>query len=386
MTNAAEAVAKPAAAEHPDHRDGGGRDAFVAAISHELRTPLNAILGFGRLARADLPQQADSRYLMLIEQSARLMLRVVNDLLDLTRMESGKLQVWPDQPLMPHALVARVAIVALGLRQDKAIRLYATVDPRCPVHLRGDVGRLEQILLNLVANAMKFTDRGRIVIDVRWRRQSEAGVELRFSVSDTGAGIPMEQIASLGQPFAQASDLSLPKLEGTGLGLMVVHRLLGLHGTQLKVASVAGGGSMFWFDLVLPLDGQARATEPVADTCVWSEDARLTQSVATQWCAQGHALVPEAEAARAALWLIDVAHPQAQALGLRAREDGRAAWMVSADPVAPETGAGVVELPLAASRILRTTETEARLEADPRPAGLEGAGGRGQRPEPACDA
>jgi two-component system sensor histidine kinase/response regulator len=360
-------AAPPAMTQTPS---GGikARDEFVAAISHELRTPLNAILGFGRLARADLPAGADRRHLDHIELSSRLMLRVVNDLLDLTRLEAGKLEIEPDQPLRIHAVVSRVLAVAASLRQDKPIKLYGVVDPQCPLNLRGDVGRIEQILLNLAANALKFTDRGRIVIDVRKRGQSSDSVSLRVSVSDTGVGIPMEQIERIGRPFEQASDLSMPRIEGTGLGLAVVNRLLELHGTQLRVASVSGGGSIFWFDIEWPLDKSTPDKPLVADTTVFSLDGRFTQTVATQWLSHGHALLPADQCEKALRWIVDMSHPEASALAQRARDQGREVFMVSADPVDDTSDAEI--LPMLPQRVFQSTEDGA-LEVDPQMQGLK---------------
>lgn len=353
----------------PDQARTPARDAFVAAISHELRTPLNAILGFGRLARADLPEGADRRHLDHIEQASRLMLRVVNDLLDLTRLEAGKLHIDPHQPLSLHAVVSRVGAVAASLRQDKPVRLYATVDPRCPRALRGDTGRIEQVLLNLVANALKFTDQGRVVIDVRLRKLVADSAMVRVSVSDTGAGIPMDQMARIGQVFEQAHDLSLPRVAGSGLGLAVVNRLLALHGTTLRVASVAGGGSIFWFDMELALDPNGPGLpEPLADTVVFSEDDRLIQTVATQWQAHGEALMEPDQAPSAGRWVVDVAASQADAVAARGRAQGRAVQLVSADPV---VRAGDVQaLPLLAEAVFDAGRDDV-LVRDPRLAGLK---------------
>lgn len=344
------------------------RDQFVASISHELRTPLNAILGFARLARADWPEGTDSLHLDHIEQASGLMLRVVNDLLDLTRLESGKLDIDPDQPLFMPAVVSRVGAVAASLRQDKAVRLYATVDPGCPRKLRGDVGRIEQILLNLVANALKFTDRGRVVIDVKRRALREHSVVLRMSVSDTGAGIALDQIERIGQPFERATDLSLPRVGGTGLGLAVVNRLLELHGTALRVASVPGGGSIFWFDIELPFDADEAPSVQVADTVVISDDERLVQTVATQWAVQGQQLLPAGQWAQARRVVIDTACAAAQSAMAQAAQAGCAVYWVSAGQMLP--GTDVQPLPLLAEAVFRTRRDDA-LKVDPALLGLK---------------
>jgi signal transduction histidine kinase len=175
------------------------RDEFVAGISHELRTPLNAIVGFTRLARIESAALAETRHLDHIDQSAQLMLRVVNDLLDLARLEAGKLEIEPEQPLDLASLAARVLALAAALRQDKPIRLYTVLDPAIPTRLRGDVLRLEQVLVNLAGNAMKFTDRGMVVLGAKLRARRGQLVTLRLSVSDTGVGIPLDRLDQIGR-------------------------------------------------------------------------------------------------------------------------------------------------------------------------------------------
>lgn len=344
------------------------RDEFVASISHELRTPLNAILGFGRLARADWPQGVDRRHLDHIELASRLMLRVVNDLLDLTRLKAGKLEIRPDQPLSVHTVVTQVAAMASGLRQGKAIKLYASVDPRCPHHLKGDVGRIEQILLNLLANALKFTERGVIVVEVKLRAITDNSVQLRISVSDTGVGMQAEQVERIGTPFGQRADPSLPPLEGTGLGLAVVTQLLALQQAQLRVVSVPGGGSIFWFDIEWQRDLSWPEPGLVINTAVFSEDERLQQTLATQWRAHGQAVLLNDLASQVACWVIDRAHPQAEALLAQGQAQGREVYLVTADPVAD--GSGVDALPLLSQRVFQDRQDES-LPLDPCMQGLK---------------
>lgn len=337
-------------------------------MSHELRSPLNAILGSSRLALADLPAGSDRRHLEHIELAANLMLRVVNDLLDLTRIEAGKLSLDPDQPLCCRALVSRVAALGASLRQGKPVRLYATVDPRVPRLLLGDVTRIEQVLLNLVANALKFTDRGRVVVDVRLREIAHSSAVMRMSVSDTGAGLSLEQMARIGKPFEQAADRSLPRLGGTGLGLAVVNRLLSMHGAALKVASVAGGGSIFWFDLTLPLAPEQPPAWHLSDTVFLSSDPRLAQTVATQWAAHGLSLLPPDQAAQAATVLLDVAHPEAASLAEQAAQRSQKVVRVSAD--ATWEAADACALPLLSSMVLGARQDEQLCE-DPDVTGLK---------------
>ena len=327
------------------------REAFFASISHELRTPLNAILGFNRLARADLPPQIDRSHLDHIDEAALVMLRVVNDLLDLAQLEAGRLEINPDQPLPLHEIFTRVGMLGAGLREDSAIRLYTVVDDDCPPALRGDPVRIEQVLINLLGNALKFTERGVVRMAARVRTRHQDRVLLRISVADTGAGIEMSDLERLGRPFERAVRAGGPS--GSGLGLSVVRRLLDLHGTQLRVASVAGGGTIMWFDLELEVDRSAPQTSLVADSALLSMDPWLVQTVTTQWHAQGRVLT---EPARAARWLVDAADPQAELHMSTARDQGRAAIRVSADLTA--LASDVIALPLLANKLFRPATQE----------------------------
>ena len=339
------------------------RDEFVAGISHQLRTPLHAIVGFARLARAYRPADTERHHLEHIEQAAQLMLRVVNDLLDLARLEAGRLEIEPDLPLDLPALAARVLGLAAALRQDKPIRVYAAVDPALPARLRGDALRIEQVLVNLLGNALKFTDRGMVVLGAKLRARHGDQVTLRLSVSDTGVGIALDRLDRIGRPFERATAPGQPA--GTGLGLAVVRRLLELHDTRLKVASVAGGGTICWFDLTLPVDSDgSEGTPPPADTAVFSADRRLHDTVAALWRAHGQALLPATAAERAARWVVDTALPDAAARADAARRLGRTLHLVSADAV-PEGGHDIVALPLLAAAAFGGAGGDT-IEPDPR--------------------
>ena len=317
------------------------RQAFFASVSHELRTPLHAVLGFTRLAQQAAPGGAAQRHLAPIAQSAGMMLRVVNDLLDLASLEAGRLEIDPDQPFEPLAMALRLGSMAAGLRQDRPIRIYTTVDPACPARLRGDAGRITQVLLNLLANALKFTPRGVVVLAFKLRAHHGDRVTLRAAVSDTGLGIPLDALPRIGRAFERAGDPHRPRADGSGLGLAVVQRLLQLHGTQLQMASVAGGGTTCWFDLQLPLDTRAEPAAAAADTAVFSSDKRLLATLATQWRAQGRTLLPpnpaDHAAGQARSWVVDTAAPDAAVRIVQARAGGHRLLQVSAGPV-PEGG------------------------------------------------
>ena len=342
------------------------REAFFASVSHELRTPLHAVLGFTRLARQAAAGTPVQRHLPPIAQSAEMMLRVVNDLLDLASLEAGRLEINPDQLFEPLALAVRLGSLAAGLRQDRPVRVYTKVDPACPTRLRGDGGRIAQVMLNLLANALKFTPRGTVVVAFRLRAHHGDRVTLRAEVSDTGLGIALEAMPRIGEAFERAPDPHRPRADGSGLGLAVVRRLLQLHGTRLQMASVAGGGTTCWFDLDLPLDRQAELAPAPPDTAAFSPDWRLLATLATQWRAHGRALLPEAEAGRARCWVVDTAAPDAAARIAQARQAGRQVLQVSADPM-PD-GGEVHSLPLLPAAAFEP----ATAPGGPTPAPLDG--------------
>jgi two-component system sensor histidine kinase/response regulator len=326
---------------------------MVAAITHELRTPLQAIIGFGQLAQMDWPAGVDRRYLLQIEQASRLMLRVVNDLLDLSHLENGRLDIDPDQPLNLFALCSSVLSTADSLRQDKPVRLYAQVSPDCPTMLRGDGKRIEQILLNLMANAIRFTDRGEVVLKVRVRRQGPQSVTLRLAVADTGVGLSPAELALMTEPMDQGGTGPARRRGGSGFGLNIVRRLLELHGSALRATSVQGGGTLVWFDLQLMRDATpAAAARARPLTVLCTDDRRLFETVRTQWAALGLALQRASaphEARGDGLWLVDAMRRDLGHWGEVARQAGVRLLAVSALPVAGERSvASLPQLPMMA--------------------------------------
>lgn len=317
-------------------------DPVVAAITHELRTPLQAIIGFSQLAMMDWPEGVDRRYLTQIDQASRLMLRVVNDLLDLGHLENGTLEIDSDQPLDMHALMLRVLDTGDSLRMDKPVRLYVNVDEACPHQLRGDGKRIAQVLLNLLSNAIRFTDQGQVVVGVRWLGSGPHEATVRLSVADSGLGLDPEMLRRLSDPVTHTPRLSAPRRGGSGFGLNIVRRLLELHGTELKAASVQGGGTLMWFDLTLACEDEVPGPDPsvttaAPDALVLTHDDRLFDTVRTQWASQGLAVrqarSPEEAPCAAGRWIIDASLPQAQAWAARARALGCQAWLVQALPV-----------------------------------------------------
>jgi len=235
---------------------------FLATMSHEIRTPMNGVLGMARLClRTDLtPKQRD--YLNKISSSANTLLGVINDILDFSKIEAGKLDIEHavfsfDSVLDTISSVESHSAAAKGLEL-----LYATEE--IPRRLVGDPLRLGQVLINLISNAIKFTDRGEVVVSAQALERSGSRVKLRFSVRDSGIGMTAEQVASLFQPFSQADGSTTRRYGGTGLGLFICKRLVQLMGGDIWVESAPGEGTTVHFTCVMgcpPHAGEAPVRE-----------------------------------------------------------------------------------------------------------------------------
>src|SRR5471032_212181 len=238
---------------------------FLANMSHEIRSPLNAILGLSHLL-GTTPLSADQRgYLDMVASSGQSLLAILNDILDFSKIEAGQMALAP-APVLLSELLRPLATMMSVTAGDKDLELLIGVAPGVPPAYVGDPLRLHQVLLNLLANAIKFTERGAVTLLVDCPARRDSSAALRFRVRDSGIGISAEQQGRLFQAFTQADTSTTRRFGGTGLGLSIAHRLATMMGGTIKVDSELGRGSEFFFELDLPLapDG---AVAPAAPPC-----------------------------------------------------------------------------------------------------------------------
>jgi len=237
------------------------KSAFLAMMSHELRTPMNGVIGMASLLRETAPLTEEQRdYIETINSSGNTLLALINDVLDYSKIESNHLELDHVPFDVRRCLEETLETVAVRAR-EKHLDLALELDPAVPAAVAGDPVRLRQVLTNLVGNAVKFTLRGEVVVEVGALPAGNEAVRLRFRVRDTGIGIPPEKRARLFKAFSQVDVSTTRHFGGTGLGLVISQRLVGLMGGEIKVDSTPGQGSVFHFEITVPT---APEIEPMA--------------------------------------------------------------------------------------------------------------------------
>lgn len=264
--------------EARDHAEkmSAAKGQFLANMSHEIRTPMNGVIGTLQLLEASELSESQREYVTTAHKSADALLSILNDILDLSKIEAGKLS-FEHIAFDMREVVSDIVILHALKAEQKNINLYSDIDDSLPGFLIGDPTRIRQLLVNLISNALKFTEKGEVGVRIKVLNKDASGVRVRVEVSDTGVGIEKVALDKLFTAFSQADGSTTRKYGGTGLGLAIIKQLVELMDGEVGVSSVPRKGSTFWFEIPLGVseDGVKKQPDAVEESKLPLRNARI---------------------------------------------------------------------------------------------------------------